>query len=216
MEEKFKQIGEFLQKGNLKEVQRLCTEAIDGGSTAGEILGALLSGMDVIGGKFKRNEVFVPEVLIAARAMNGGLDIIKPLLLEEGVEPKGTFVLGTVKGDLHDIGKNLVSMMMRGAGFNVIDLGVDVSPEKFVAAIEEHNADIVGMSALLTTTMGEMENVVKAIEEKGLRDKVIIIIGGAPITDKFAEQIGADKFASDAATAAEESLKFLANKKRKA
>lgn len=203
-------ISELMQKGNLPEVVRLCNVAIEEGSTASSILDALLSGMGVIGGKFKRNEVFVPEVLIAARAMNGGLDVIKPLLVEEGVESIGKVVIGTVKGDLHDIGKNLVSMMLTGAGFEVIDLGVDVSADKFIAGIEEHEADIVCMSALLTTTMTNMKAIIDAVEEKGLRDKVKIMIGGAPVTTGYAEEIGADLYTPDAATAAEEAKKFVA------
>ncbi len=203
MSQTLEQINELLQKGNMPEVIRLCNVAIEEGSSASDILDALLSGMSVIGGKFKRNEVFVPEVLIAARAMNGGLDVIKPLLVEEGVESIGKVVIGTVKGDLHDIGKNLVSMMMTGAGFEVIDLGVDVSPEKYVAALEEHNAEILCMSALLTTTMTNMKAVIEALDEKGLRDSVKVMIGGAPVTDQYAEEIGADKYTPDAATAAE-------------
>jgi 5-methyltetrahydrofolate--homocysteine methyltransferase len=203
MEERFNQISELMQKGNLKEVQRLSQEALDAGATASQVLDALLSAMSIVGVKFKNNEVFVPEVLIAARAMNGGLDIIKPLLEAEGVEAVGTVIIGTVKGDLHDIGKNLVSMMMTGAGFEVIDLGVDVSSDKYIAAVEEHHADIICMSALLTTTMTYMKGVIVALEEKGLRNQVKVMVGGAPLTDQYAEEIGADQYASDAATAAE-------------
>lgn len=203
MSQNYEQISELLQKGNMPEVVRLCQEEVDAGSPASEILESLLSGMSVIGGKFKRNEVFVPEVLIAARAMNGGLDVIKPLLAAEGVESVGKVVIGTVKGDLHDIGKNLVAMMLTGAGLEVIDLGVDVSSDKYIAAIEEHDADIICMSALLTTTMTYMKTVVDALEEKGVRDKVKIMVGGAPVTDDFAAEIGADKYTPDAATAAE-------------
>lgn len=203
MSETLNQITELLQKGNLPEVTRLSQEAIDQGSSASDILDALLSGMSVIGVKFKNNEVFVPEVLIAARAMNGGLEVIKPLLAEEGVEAKGKVVIGTVKGDLHDIGKNLVSMMMTGAGFEVIDLGVDVSSEKYITALEEHDADILCMSALLTTTMTYMKGVIESLEEKGLRDKYKVMIGGAPVTDQYAEDIGADLYTPDAASAAD-------------
>lgn len=209
MNEKQTMISEFLQKGKLPDVVRLCNEAIEEGMTASDILDSLLHGMGVIGGKFKNNEVFVPEVLIAARAMNGGLGVIKPLLITEGVKSIGKVVIGTVKGDLHDIGKNLVSMMMVGSGFDVIDLGVDVSPEKYIAAVEEHHADIVCMSALLTTTMTNMKAVITALEEKGLRDQVKVMIGGAPVTDKFAEEIGADKYTADAASAAEEAKKLV-------
>ncbi len=210
MSETLEQIGELLQKGNMPEVVRLCGVAIEEESSASEILDALLGGMSIIGGKFKRNEVFVPEVLIAARAMNGGLEVIKPLLLEEGVESIGKMLIGTVKGDLHDIGKNLVGMMMTGAGFEVIDLGVDVSAEKFIEAIEEHNAEIICMSALLTTTMVNMKGIIEALEEKGIRNNVKVMIGGAPITDQFAKEIGADMYAPDAATAAEEAKKLIA------
>lgn len=203
MSETLNQITELLQKGNLNEVKRLSKVSLEEGIDASEVLNALLTGMGIVGEKFKNNEVFVPEVLIAARAMNGGLDIIRPILESEGVEAIGKVVIGTIKGDLHDIGKNLVSMMMTGAGFEVIDLGVDVSADMYIQAIEEHNADILCMSALLTTTMTNMKAVIETLEEKGLRDKVIVMIGGAPLTDKFAEEIGADKYTEDAATAAE-------------
>lgn len=202
-------ISELLQKGNMPEVVRLCNVAVEEGTSASDILDALLSGMGVIGEKFKNNEVFVPEVLIAARAMNGGLDVIRPLLEEEGVEAVGKVAIGTVKGDLHDIGKNLVSMMMTGAGFEVVDLGVDVSAEKFITALEEQEVDIICMSALLTTTMTNMKAVIEALEEKGLRDKVKVMVGGAPVTDQFAAEIGADKYTPDAATAAEEAKKLV-------
>lgn len=204
------QISPFLQKGNMPEVVRLCNEAVAEEHTAQDILDALLIGMGIIGVKFKNNEVFVPEVLIAARAMNGGLDVIRPLLEAQGVESIGKVAIGTVKGDLHDIGKNLVAMMMTGAGFEVIDLGVDVSAEKYVAAVEEQGVDIICMSALLTTTMTNMKGIIEALVEKGLRDKVKVMIGGAPVTDQYAEEIGADKYSPDAATAAEEAKKFVA------
>lgn len=210
MSEKLTQISEFLQKGNLPKVVELSQECVDAGMSAQEILDALLSGMGAIGERFKNNEVFVPEVLIAARAMNGGLDVIKPLLAEEGVKSVGKVVIGTVKGDLHDIGKNLVSIMMTGAGFEVIDLGVDVSAEKYIAAFEEHGADIICMSALLTTTMTYMKDVIIALKEKGLRDKVKVMVGGAPVTENFANEIGADMYTPDAATAANEAKQFIA------
>jgi len=210
MSEKLTQISELLQKGNMPQVVALSKECVDENVPAQEILDALLSGMGVIGEKFKNNEVFVPEVLIAARAMNGGLDVIRPLLEEEGIESVGKVVIGTVKGDLHDIGKNLVSMMMTGAGFEVIDLGVDVSADKYISALEEHNADIICMSALLTTTMTYMKEVITALDEKGLRDKVKIMIGGAPVTQNFADEIGADKYTPDAATAASEAKVLVA------
>lgn len=203
-------ISELMQKGNLPEVVRLCHVAIEEGSLSSDILDSLLGGMSIVGGKFKRNEVFVPEVLIAARAMNGGLDVIKPLLIAEGIKSIGKVIIGTVKGDLHDIGKNLVGMMLTGAGFEVIDLGVDVSAEKFIAGIEEHNPDIICMSALLTTTMINMKTIIEAVEEKGLRDQVKVMIGGAPVTTQYAEEIGADSYTPDGATAAEEAKKFVA------
>lgn len=198
------EISEFLQKGRAKNVKALVQQALDEGIDAKEILNeGLLDGMMIIGGKFKRNEVFVPEVLVAARAMNAGMAILEPKLIEIGNKPVGKAVIGTVKGDLHDIGKNLVAMMYKGAGFEVIDLGVDVQPETFVAKAEEVGADIIGMSALLTTTMRNMKTTVDLLNEKGLRDKYIVMVGGAPITGSFAEEIGADYYTADAASAAE-------------
>lgn len=200
------EISEFLQKGRSPKVKELVAQALDEGVSPKEILEqGLLAGMDVIGRKFKANEVFVPEVLISARAMNAGIALLKPHLVEEGVESKGTVVLGTVKGDLHDIGKKLVQMMMEGKGLNVIDLGVDVSAEAFVTAAKEHQADIIACSALLTTTMGEMKSVVEQVRESGL-DHVKVMIGGAPVTQSFCESIGADCYTPDAASAAEAAL----------
>ncbi len=196
------ELSEKLQKGSLPEVVELTKSAVANNETAKDILGALLSGMGVIGEKFKKNEIFVPEVLIAARAMNGGLEILAPLLEESGVEPTGTVVLGTVKGDLHDIGKNLVKMMMVGAGFEVVDLGVDVSPEQFISAAKENHADIICMSALLTTTMPNMKEVMSSLESSGERSNFKVMIGGAPVTDNYAQEIGADRYTPDAATAA--------------
>lgn len=211
MNELLQNISEKLQKGKMPEVVALTEQAVSEGLDASDILNGLLDGMGVIGEKFKRNEVFVPEVLIAARAMNAGLDVIKPLLEEQGIEPVGKVIIGTVKGDLHDIGKNLVRMMMVGAGLEVIDLGVDVSPEKYIAAVEENNPDIIAMSALLTTTMPNMKAVIDALEEKGLRNKVKVMIGGAPVTDNFAEEIGADRYTVDAASAAEVAKELILN-----
>jgi corrinoid protein of di/trimethylamine methyltransferase len=197
-------ISAFLQKGKANEVKAAVEQAIAEGLTAKSILeDGLMAGMGIIGGKFKRNEVYVPEVLIAARAMNAGLVPLKPLLVSSGVKSKGTVVLGTVKGDLHDIGKNLVRMMMEGKGLLVHDLGVDVSSDKFVAAVKEHNADMVCCSALLTTTMNEMRNVVEALKTAGVRDKVLIMVGGAPVTDTFCKSIGADLYSPDAASASD-------------
>lgn len=159
--------------------------------------------MSIVGEKFKNNEVFVPEVLIAARAMNAGIEILKPHLVSEGVESKGTVVLGTVKGDLHDIGKNLVKMMMEGKGLNVVDLGVDVDADKFVNAAKDNDADIIACSALLTTTMGEMKNVVEKLKEENLSGKIKVMIGGAPVTQNYCDSIGADYYTSDAASASD-------------
>ena len=181
--------------------------ASDKGAEAQNILdNALLAAMSIVGEKFKNNQVFVPEVLIAARAMNAGLEILKPHLESEDSEGKGTAVIGTVKGDLHDIGKNLVKIMLEGKGLEVIDLGTDVSPEKYVETAKEHNANIIAVSALLTTTMTQMENVVKAAQDAGIRDNVTIMIGGAPVTQSFCDSIGADIYTPDAATAADKAL----------
>lgn len=196
-------LSENLQKGKLPEVINITRQAVADGHTADIVLEALLSGMTIIGVKFKNNEVFVPEVLIAARALNGGLQILEPLLEEQGVEPAGTVVIGTVKGDLHDIGKNLVKMMLVGAGFNVVDLGVDVSPQKYIQAAKNNNADIIAMSALLTTTMTNMKDVIDELNAQGIRDDYMVMVGGAPVTDSFAKEIGADRYTPDAATCAE-------------
>jgi len=200
-------ISELMQKGKAKEVKDLCQEALDDGVVAQTILDdALLAAMGIVGEKFKNNQVFVPEVLIAARAMNAGLEILKPHLESGEDTVKGRVVLGTVKGDLHDIGKNLVKIMMEGKGLEVIDLGTDVSPEKYVETAKENNANIIAMSALLTTTMTQMENVVKAAADAGIRDNITIMIGGAPVTQSFCESISADIYTPDAATAADRAL----------
>ena len=197
-------ISESLQKGKAKDVKELVQKAIDDGIPAKQVLDeGLLAGMSVIGAKFKNNEVYVPDVLIAARAMNAGTEILKPLLAAGGIKAVGKVVIGTVKGDLHDIGKNLVRMMLEGKGLEVIDLGIDVSAEKFLAAAKENNAQVIALSALLTTTMGEMKSVVEAAVAEGIRDKVTIMVGGAPVTDAFCKQIGADLYAPDAASAAD-------------
>lgn len=199
-----KQISEYLQDGNAPKVKELVKIALEKGFSPKDILQeGLLAGMDVIGIKFKNNEIYVPEVLIAARAMNAGMEVLKPVLSTSGVRSLGKVVIGTVKDDLHDIGKNLVKMMMEGAGFEVIDLGVDVSAEKFIEAIKENKPDILAMSALLTTTMSYMKTVIDALEKEGLRNQVKILIGGAPITEDYANKIGADKYAPDAASAAD-------------
>ena len=209
MNETLSEISEWLQKGRAPKVKAAVIKALEEGIPASEILeDGLLAGMDIIGQKFKNNEVFVPEVLVAARAMNRGVEILRPYLVEDGVETKGTVILGTVKGDMHDIGKNLVRMMMEGKGLEVIDIGVDVPTESFLDAAREHNAKLICCSALLTTTMGEMKNVVDAVKASEMNGKVKIMIGGAPITQTFCEQIGADCYTPDAASAAEVALKF--------
>ena len=198
------EISVQLQAGKAKIVKGLVQQAIDEGVPAQEILEkGLLDGMNVIGEKFKNNEVFVPEVLIAARAMNQGVALLKPLLAEAGVKASGKVCIGTVQGDLHDIGKNLVKLMLEGKGLEVIDLGTDVAPETFVQTAIDQNCQIICCSALLTTTMGVMADVVKAAEPAGIRDKVKIMIGGAPVNQAFCDQIGADVYTSDAASAAE-------------
>ncbi len=207
------EISEFLQKGRAKNVKTLVQQALDEGVDPQAILNdGLLAGMMVIGGKFKRNEVFVPEVLVAARAMNAGIAILEPKLVEIGSKPVGKAVIGTVKGDLHDIGKNLVVMMMKGAGMEICDLGVDVEPDTFIEKAEEIGADIIGMSALLTTTMPNMKTVIDRMKEKGVRDKYIVMVGGAPVNQSFADEIGADYYTPDAATAAEVARKAVLEK----
>ncbi len=203
------QISEQLQKGKAKVVKQLVQEAIDSGISAQEILEkGLIAGMDVVGEKFRNNEIFVPEVLVAARALNMGSALLKPLLAADGVKASGRVCIGTVQGDLHDIGKNLVKMMMEGKGLEVIDLGTDVAPEAFVQTAIEQDCQIICCSALLTTTMPAMAEVVKAAEAAGIRDKVKIMIGGAPVTDEFRSQIGADAYTVDAASAAEQAVAF--------
>ena len=208
------EISELLQKGRVKNVKALVQQAVDEGYDPKVILNdGLLAGMAVVGGRFKGEEIFVPDVLISARAMNVGLEILEPLLVEVGNEAVGKIVIGTVKGDLHDIGKNLTAMMFKGAGFEVYDLGVDVSAETFIEKAEEVGADVIGMSALLSTTMDNMREVIELLKEKGLRDKYIVMIGGAPITDEFAQEIGADYYTPDAASAAEVAKKCVLEKR---
>ena len=207
----FKEISMNLQLGKAKVVKELVQKAIDEGFDAGTILEqGLLDGMGIIGTKFKNGDIFVPEVMISAKAMNAGSELLKPLLVSSGVKAKGKVVIGTVKGDLHDIGKNLVKMMMEGKGLEVIDLGVDVSAEKFVAKAKEFNAPIIACSALLTTTMGEMKKVVQLLDIENLRDSITIMIGGAPVTDQYCKNIGADIYTPDAASAAEEAARICA------
>lgn len=208
------EISEFLQKGRKKNVVALVQQALDEGEDPKKILNeGLLGGMMIIGEKFKNNEVFVPEVLVAARAMNAGIEVLEPKLVEIGNEPVGVAVIGTVKGDLHDIGKNLVTMMLKGAGFEVHDIGIDVETEAFIDKAEEVNADVICMSALLTTTMPNMKVVIEALTEKGLRDKYIVMVGGAPVNQSFSDQIGADFYTPDAATAAEVAKKAVLARK---
>lgn len=207
------EISEFLQKGKRKNVKALIEQALEERMDPKIILKeGLMSGMSIIGGKFKREEVFVPDVMMAARAMNVGLSILEPKLVEAGNEPIGRVVIGTVQGDLHDIGKNLTAMLLKGAGFEIYDMGVDVSAEAFLEKAEEVNADIIGLSALLSTTMSQMKEVIDLLKEKNLRDKYIVMIGGAPITNEFAEEIGADYYTPDAASAAEVAKKAVESK----
>jgi len=208
----FEEIADEVLKGNSASVEDLTHKALSQSISAGEILySGLVAGMSVVSEKFKNNEIFIPEVLISARAMNSGLEIIKPLLAESKVESKGKVVIGTVKGDLHDIGKNIVAMLLQGAGFDVVDLGADVSKEKFVEFAKIEKADVIGMSALLTTTMLYMKEIIEALQDAGLRKDIKVIIGGAPVTDSYAAQIEADGYAPDAGSAAD-LLKQLLNK----
>jgi len=204
------EISENLQKGRAKVVAELVQRAVDEGISSKTILDdGLLSGMAVIGEKFKNNEVFVPEVLIAARAMNAGTAILKPILAADNVTSIGKACIGTVKGDLHDIGKNLVRMMLESKAIEVVDLGVDVSPEKFIETAKEENCQIIACSALLTTTMGAMKDVVEMAKAQGIRDKVKIMVGGAPVTQSFCDSIGADAYTPDAASASDAAAAFL-------
>ena len=206
------EISEAMQRGRAKLIKTLVPQALEEGIPAQEILqDGLLAGMDVVGRKFKANEIFVPEVLVAARAMNVGAELLKPYLSEAGVEPKGKVILGTVKGDLHDIGKNLVRMMLEGKGLTVIDLGVDVPPEKFIESAIENDCKIICCSALLTTTMPVMGEVVEKAVDAGVRDKVKIMIGGAPVTEAFGQSINADAYTPDATTCAEVAMQLLAS-----
>ena len=203
-------IFEKLQKGKAKEESALVEQALNEGVKAEDILNdGLVAGMNVVGEKFRNNEVFVPEVLVAARAMNAGLKVLKPSLQVEGVEPLGKAVICTVKGDMHDIGKNLVKMMIEGQGIECIDLGVDVEPQKVVDAVIESGAKVVCLSALLTTTMMGQKDVIDALKAANIRDKVKVMVGGAPVTQQFADEIGADCYTLDAASAAQAARKFF-------
>jgi 5-methyltetrahydrofolate--homocysteine methyltransferase len=210
MSEILEQISTAVIEGNLDEIEDLTEDALDDDLSAEDILNkGLMPGMDYVGVEFRAGNMFVPEVLRSAKTMQTSMDILKPLLAESGVKMVGKVLLGTVKGDLHDIGKNLVGMMCEGAGFEVKDIGKDVAPEAFVEAIKEFEPDVLGMSALLTTTMRAMESTIKVLEEAGLRSQVKIMIGGAPVTQAFADQIGADGYASNAASAAELAKRFV-------
>jgi len=207
----FEDVKKVVGSGMLKKVEGVVREALDNGYAPGEVLDAMMEAMDEVGEKFQRNEVYVPEMLIAAKAMQRGVGVLKPLLGGDGVGKLGKFIIGTVAGDLHDIGKNLVAMMIEAAGFEVIDLGVDVAPEKFVEAVKANpDCKLVGVSALLTTTMEAMSVTVKALIDAGLQDQVKIMVGGAPITAEFAAEIGADAYTPDAATAAARAKELVA------
>jgi len=206
----FEEISSFMQQGRAPKVKELVEKALADGEGAKAILeDGLLSAMSIVGEKFKNNEVYVPEVLIAARAMNVGMAVLKPYLASADIESKGKAVLGTVKGDLHDIGKNLVKIMFEGKGIEVIDLGTDIDAETFIQTAIDENATIIACSALLTTTMGVMKGVVEKAEEMGVRDKVKIMVGGAPVTENFKDSIGADYYTADAASAADVALSIL-------
>jgi len=197
-----KQLASALMKGDAPAVEKMTQEALDAGTDPKQILDdGLIAGMQVVGEQFKNNEIYVPEVLIAARAMQAGMKVLEPILVKAGIKPVATIAMGTVRGDLHDIGKNLVSMMMRGNGFKVVDLGIDVTPEKFVEAAKDEDVRLIGMSALLTTTMPSMKATIEELQKAGLLGRVKVLIGGAPITQRYADEIGADGYAPDAASA---------------
>lgn len=205
------EISTYLQQGRAPKVKELVAQALEEGLEPQQILEeGLMAGMAVIGEKFKNNTIFVPEVLIAARAMNMGVEVLKPKLMESGIESKGTAVIGTIKGDLHDIGKNLVKMMMESKGLTVHDLGVDVAPDTFVEKAQEYKADLICISALLTTTMQQMADVVEKAKAAGIRDQVSIMVGGAPVTQRFCDSIGADCYTEDAASAADAAVRLCA------
>ena len=200
----FEEISEKLQIGDVGAVARLTGQALDENREPKDILdNALIAGMAVVGEKFKLHQIFLPDVLLAARAMYAGMDLLKPLMIKEGIPSIGKVVIGTVKGDLHDIGKNLVGIMLKGAGFDIIDLGKDVTPEKFIETAIEEDADIIGLSALLTTTMIGMKDVIKLAKERGIDDRVKIIIGGAPLSSEYAAEIGAHAYCFDGISAVE-------------
>jgi 5-methyltetrahydrofolate--homocysteine methyltransferase len=206
----FDRIKDIVLKGKVGEIADLVRGALDEGVSPQEIVDqGLIGGMNEVGVRFKNDEMFIPEVLVSAKTMHTGMEVLRPLLESTGVKSAGTVILGTVKGDLHDIGKNLVGMMFQGAGFDVIDLGVDQSAENFVAAIQKEGGQVVAMSALLTTTMTEMAGVIEALQKALLRDRVKVMVGGAPLSQEFADSIGADGYAPDAATAVEKLKELL-------
>ncbi len=206
----YEELSTALINGKLPAVKELTAKALDNGEIPQDILNnGLVAGMNVVGTKFKNNEFYVPEVLIAARAMKGAMEILRPKLSEAGVMPVAKVAIGTVQGDLHDIGKNLVAMMMEGAGFEVIDLGVDVKPEKFVDNAKNSGVSVLLLSALLTTTMPAMKDIIQALEDAGIRDNVIVMVGGAPITQRYADEIGADGYSPDAASAVDKAKELL-------
>ena len=211
MDALFEKIAERLIVGKIDEVKELSQQALDQGASPRDIIDkGLLAGMDVVGKRFKAGDMFIPEVLLCARCMHGAMDILKPLLSEADSAGVGIYVIGTVEGDLHDIGKNLVSMMLQGAGFEVIDLGTNIKPQQFVDAVSEHKPTILGLSALLTTTMPKMEETINALKEAGIRDQVKIMAGGAPVTQAFVDEIGADAYGANAASATEKAKELMA------
>jgi 5-methyltetrahydrofolate--homocysteine methyltransferase len=215
LEDLYLQMQDDLYDGLKKEIPIQVREALARGQTPQEVLDkGLVAGMNIVGVDFRDGILFVPEVLMAANAMKAGMEVLRPLLTETGAKRIGAIVVGTVKGDIHDIGKNLVAMMMEGAGFEVINLGINVDADKFLAAIKEHKPDIVGMSALLTTTMPYMKVVVDALGEEGLRDQVYVMVGGAPVTESFAREVGADAYGRDAAVSVEIAKSYMARKNR--
>ena len=208
--DELKDLAEKVEKGKHLEAEEATRKALDRGIKPYDVLvNGLQAGLAVVGERFKRNECFIPEVLLAARAMHSGMDILRPLLAESGAKPIGKIVLGTVQDDLHDIGKNMVGMMLEGAGFHVVDMGVNVSVERFVEAVEREEAGILGLSALLSTTMPNLKTVIEKLEENGLRDKIKVLVGGAPVTEIYAMEIGADGFAPDAANAVDKAKELL-------
>ena len=197
----FANMTEAILAGDPDKVKQLAEEGISRGDDAEAVMAAMIGAMDIVGEKMEAEEMFIPEVLMSAKAMSAGTELLKPHLAEGGSGNKGTLVIGSVHGDLHDIGKNLVKMLMEGSGFSVVDLGTNVAPDAFLAAVKEHSASLVGMSALLTTTMPVMKEVVDALKDAGLRDQVKVLVGGAPVTDEYAAQIGADAYGADAGSA---------------